>query len=97
MKHLLSIVFMALTTCTAASGAEKISTTDTLVVTTNPQMHCEGCETKIKSGLRFVKGTKKVITSVPKQTVTIIYDKSKANVEAYTKAFGKIGYKIRKL
>ena len=32
---------------------------DTLVVTTQPQMHCENCEKKIKSNIRFVKGKRK--------------------------------------
>ena len=43
---------------------------DTLVVTTTPKMHCEGCENKTKSNIRFVKGTKQIETSVPNQTVT---------------------------
>lgn len=30
---------------------------DTLTVTTQPQMHCANCEKKIKSNIRFVKGT----------------------------------------
>ena len=34
---------------------------DTLVVTTTPEMHCEGCENKIKKNIRFVKGTKKTV------------------------------------
>ena len=51
---------------------------DTLVVTTTPEMHCEGCENKIKKNIRFVKGTKKIETSVPQQSVTIIYDGRKA-------------------
>ena len=40
-------------------------------------MHCEGCENKIKKNIRFVQGTKKIETSVPNQTVTIVYDGSK--------------------
>ena len=30
----------------------------TVVVTTQPQMHCSGCENKIKGNLRFEKGVK---------------------------------------
>ena len=30
----------------------------TVVVTTQPQMHCENCEKKIKGNLRFEKGIK---------------------------------------
>lgn len=94
MKHLLTLAAMALTTIGATAGNGGANTTDTLVVTTTPQMHCEGCETRIKSSLRFVRGTKKIVTSIPAQTVTIIYDKGKASAEAYVRAFDKIGYKV---
>ena len=69
---------------------------DTLVVTTQPQMHCQNCENKIKSNIRFVKGTKKIETSVDDQRVTIIYDGKKAKYEDYVAAFRKIGYEIKK-
>ena len=32
----------------------------TVVFTTTPQMHCENCENKIKSNLRFEKGIKSI-------------------------------------
>ena len=67
---------------------------DTLTVTTLPQMHCQNCENKIK--IRFVKGTKKIETSVDDQRVTIIYDSKKAKYEDYVAAFRKIGYEIKK-
>ena len=67
---------------------------DTLTVTTLPQMHCQKCENKIK--IRFVKGTKKIETSVDDQRVTIIYDGKKAKYEDYVAAFRKIGYEIKK-
>ena len=65
---------------------------DTLTVTTLPQK----CENKIKSNIRFVKGTKKIETSVDDQRVTIIYDGKKAKYEDYVAAFRKIGYEIKK-
>ena len=68
---------------------------DTLVVTTTPEMHCEGCENKIKKNIRFVKGTKKIETSVPQQSVTIIYDGRKATYADFEAAFRKIGYEIK--
>lgn len=70
------------------------SKVDTLVVTTKPEMHCSGCETRIKSNIRFVKGTKKIETSVPNQTVTIIYDRRKSTYADYKVAFRKLGYDI---
>ena len=69
---------------------------DTLTVTTLPQRHCQNCENKIKSNIRFVKGTKKIETSVDDQRVTIIYDGKKAKYEDYVAAFRKIGYEIKK-
>lgn len=69
---------------------------DTLVVTTQPQMHCENCEKKIKSNIRFVKGTKKIETSVDDQKVTIVYDARKAKYDDFVEAFKKIGYEIKK-
>ena len=70
--------------------------TDTLVVTTQPQMHCQNCEKKIKSNIRFVKGTKKIATSVDDPKVTIVYDGRKAKYNDYVEAFKKIGYEIKK-
>ena len=69
---------------------------DTLTVTTLPLMHCQNCQNKIKSNIRFVKGTKKIETSVDDQRVTIIYDGKKAKYEDYVAAFRKIGYEIKK-
>lgn len=92
-----TIIFTAAALATLSAYAEKKpSTTDTLVVTTSPQMHCNSCETKIKQNIRFVKGTKKISTSVPDQTVTIVYDNRKCKYEDYVEAFEKIGYDIKK-
>ena len=68
-----------------------------LVVTTTPIMYCENCENKVKNGMRFVKGVKKIETSVSDQTVTITYDADKNNEENIIKSFGKIGYKAEKV
>ena len=74
---------------------QQTKTTDTLrVSTTAPQMHCANCEKKIKSNIRFVKGVRRIETSVPKQTVTIVYDSKKSNYEDFVEAFRKIGLTI---
>lgn len=80
---------------TLSASADNKTVTDTLQVTTTPQMHCSGCENKIKSNIRFVKGVKKIDTSVPKQKVTIVYDKAKCKYDDIKTAFEKIGYKIK--
>lgn len=77
-----------------AEDDAKSSQLDTLVVTTQPVMRCSKCENKIKSNVRFVKGTKSIETSVPDQTVTIIYNKKKSSFEDYKKEFNRIGFEI---
>lgn len=79
----------------AASKVKEIKM-DTLVVTTSPIMHCSGCENRIKSNIRYVKGTKDIETSVPEQKVTIIYKTKDASYEDYVKAFKKIGFDIKR-
>ena len=92
MKKNLLVAFMLL----VAGNTFAKTPVDTLIVTTLPQMHCQKCENKIKSNIRFVKGTKKIETSVADQRVTIIYDGKKAKYEDYVAAFRKIGYEIKK-
>lgn len=92
MKKNLLVAFMLM----LAGNSFAQTAADTLVVTTQPQMHCENCEKKIKSNIRFVKGTKKIATSVKDQKVTIVYDARKAKYADYVEAFKKIGYEIKK-
>lgn len=92
MKKILSLAFTTLLASTALAESK----IDTLVVTTKPVMHCANCEKKIKTNIRFVKGTKNIVTSVPNQTVTIIFDGSKSTYQDYETAFKKIGYEIKR-
>lgn len=87
-------IMMALAMASLSVAAQQTKTTDTLRVFTTPQMHCANCEKKIKGNIRFVKGVKKIETSVPKQTVTIVYDSKKSNYEDFVEAFRKIGFTI---
>ena len=64
----------------------------TVVFTTNPEMHCESCEKKIKDNLRFEKGIKNIVTDLNVKTVTIEYDADKTNVQNIIKGFKKIKY-----
>ncbi len=90
-KNLLAAFMLVLAGNTFAQ-----TSTDTLVVTTLPQMHCQNCEKKIKSNIRFVKGTKDINTSIDDQKVTIVYDCKKAKYDDFVAAFKKIGYEIKK-
>lgn len=75
--------------CAITSFAKDIKT---IIVTTNPQMHCEACENKIKSNMRFEKGIKAIETNISRQEVTLTYDADKTTPEKLMKGFEKIGY-----
>ena len=68
-----------------------------LFVTTTPEMHCTGCEERIKGNLRFEKGVKKIETDIPNQTVTIEYDADKTSPEQLIQAFTKFGYEAKEI
>ena len=89
MKHTLILSLLLL--CGIASLQAK-KNIQTLVLTTQPQMHCKNCEKKIKDNLRFVKGVKDIQTSLAEQKVTISYDANKTNPEKIQAGLGKIGY-----
>ena len=86
MKHLL--IIMAATLLLAGGKDLRV-----LVLTPDPIMHCENCETKIKGNMRFEKGVVKIETDRERQTVTITYDARKTNVQALQEAMKKLGRK----
>ena len=69
----------------------------TVVLTTNPQMHCENCEKKIKENIRFEKGVKSIKTNLEDKTVTIKYDAEKTSVPTIIEGFKKIKYEAREV
>ena len=69
----------------------------TVIFTTQPQMHCAGCEKKIKGNLRYEKGVKRIDTNVEQQKVTVKYDADKTSAEKLQKAFKKFGYEARQV
>lgn len=89
MRKLISLSIIGLMALSAM--AENIQT---IVYTPSPVMTCQNCEKKIKSNVRFVKGTKRIETSLKEQTVTITYDADKAKPEDYVAAFAKIGREV---
>ena len=88
MKKLALVCAMMLTAVVGLAKDIK-----TVVVTTQPQMHCASCENKIKGNLRFEKGVKQIECDIPKQLVTITYDAEKTKPETIIKSFEKFGYK----
>ena len=69
----------------------------TVVLTTNPQMHCANCEKKIKENIRFEKGIKSIKTNLNEKTVTIEYDADKTTVSAIIEGFKKIKYEAKEV
>lgn len=92
MKKTLLLSAMMLT---AAVGLAK--DIKTAIFTTNPEMHCESCENKIKGNLRFEKGIKSIKTDLKSKTVTIQYDADKTNVQNIIKGFKKIKYETKEV
>ena len=88
MKKVLVLSAMMLTAIVGLAKDIK-----TVVVTTQPQMHCASCENKIKGNLRFEKGVKEIQCDIEGQRVTVTYDADKTNSEAIIKSFNKFGYK----
>lgn len=91
MKKIIIAIAIAADVCGSATAKENADST--VVFTVQPKMSCANCEKKIKTNLRFEKGIKSIATSVPEQTVTVVFNPKKTNVEAITKGFAKIGYK----
>lgn len=69
-----------------------VKKSETAVFYIVPRMTCQKCENRIKSNMRFEKGIQSIETSLENQTVTIKYNPRKTNVEAFVKAFKKLGY-----
>jgi copper chaperone CopZ len=69
----------------------------TVVLTTNPEMHCANCEKKIKENIRFEKGIKSIKTNLDDKTVTIEYDADKTTVPAIIEGFKKIKYEAKEV
>lgn len=84
-----TILFFAMLLSVIVASAKDIKT---VVFTTNPIMHCENCENKIKGNLRFEKGVKSIETNVQEQRVTVSYDAAKTDAAKLQKAFNKFGY-----
>ncbi len=92
MKKVLILSAMMLTAIVGLAKDIK-----TVVVTTQPQMQCSGCENKIKGNLRFEKGVKQIECNIDEQRVVITYDADKTSSEKIIQSFGKFGYKATEI
>ena len=82
------VLFVALALATVCFGKD----IKTVVLKTQPEMHCANCEKKIKENIRFEKGIKSITTNLKEKTVTVEYDAEKTNVQDIIKGFKKIKY-----
>ena len=82
------VLFFALALATVSFGKD----IKTIVLKTQPEMHCANCEKKIKENIRFEKGIKSITTNLKDKTVSIEYDAEKTNVQDIIKGFKKIKY-----
>lgn len=69
----------------------------TVVLTTDPEIHCANCEKTIKDYIRFEKGIKAIRTNLDDKTITIEYDADKTSVEEIIRGFKKISYDAREV
>jgi len=86
MRTKLLFMALAIAAICTAKNIKKV------VLTTNPEMHCTGCEKKIKDNIRFEKGIKSITTNLDDKTVVIEYDADKTNVQNIIEGFKKIKY-----
>lgn len=91
MKKFITLIALFVLSCTAMVAKDL----KVLVVKTTPEMHCNGCETKIKNNIRFVQGVKKIETNLETKEVEVTYDADKTNAEKIIAAFKKIGYETK--
>lgn len=69
----------------------------TLLLTTEPQMRCESCETKVQGALSSMKGVEEVTTSLKTQVITVVYDADKTSETTLMNALKSNNFTPRKL
>ena len=89
MKRKMILTAMMLLCCVMLLSAKNIQS---VIFKTAPEMHCSSCENRIKSGLKFEKGVKDIVTDLTKKTITVTYDADKTSPEKLIEAFDKINY-----
>ena len=92
MKRLSFIIFAL--SFSAALFAKDIKT---VVLKTQPEMHCENCEKKIKENIRFEKGIKSITTNLDDKTIWIKYDADKTDKAKLAAAIVKLGYEAEEI
>lgn len=83
---LTTILFLC---CSLLASAKELRTITFKV----EQMVCVNCEAKVKREIPYIKGIKKMKTSIENKTVVITFDAEKTSIEDIQKGFAKFGYK----
>lgn len=82
------IISAILAVAAVSAQAESV----TKVFTVSPVMHCQNCEKKIQSNLRFEKGVQDIVIDRTAQTVTVKFDDKKTDAAKIAAALKKLGY-----
>lgn len=91
MIALMACVSGLFTQSFAQTKKEKKSTKETVVFSV--PMDCEGCRTKVIGYMSYEKGVRDISANLEQQTVTIVYNPQKTNVEKLIQGFAKIDKK----
>lgn len=84
--------FLLLTALTLSAFSAFAKDLHTVILTTQPQMHCKNCENKVTENLRYVKGVKSIKASAAEQTITVVIDADKTSAAALVQSLSRVGY-----
>ena len=87
---LTAVVFLLSSCVVSAQDKKGNDKTEQVVFSVN--MHCAGCEQKVKKNIPFEKGVKDLTTDLEKQLVTIQYQTDKTDKAKLKKSIEKLGY-----
>ncbi|MCM1034859.1 MAG: heavy-metal-associated domain-containing protein [Paludibacter sp.] len=59
------------------------------------EIHCDACVAKIEKNIAFEKGVRDLLIDKEKETVTVVYNPDKTDVETLKRAFAKIGKPVK--
>lgn len=79
-------------------GCSNVAEESTLEKTTFwASLDCEKCKTKIFNNIPFEEGVEDLAVDVPKQEVTIVYNKTETDKNKLIKALENLGYEAKEI
>ena len=92
-SFILVVAFWFGTAAVSAQDVQKSAKTNkTEQVVFSVNIHCNGCEQKIKKHIAYEKGVKDLTTQLDKQLVTVWFQPDKTDKSKLKKAIEKLGY-----